>query len=251
MMMNRWCVTAGAALVLLLTGCATESKEFMNLKEEVKLQQKQIIDLRARQEDQQTKLEILDNGFKLMGDKVDENSRTIDDLGRGAGMPSITSPVAVPAARKAPVSPPPPVSLPARQPISSEPVVVQPKLSAADLYRSALASFTEEDYQGSILRFEEFVANYPEHDLADNAQYWIGECYYAQKNFDQAVAEFGKVGTHFSSGNKAPAALLKKGLALKEAGKGQDAAAVLGQVVSQYPGSDEASIAENKLSQWQ
>lgn len=250
-MMNRWCVTAGAALVLLLTGCATESKEFMNLKEEVKLQQKQIIDLRARQEDQRTKLEILDNGFKLMGDKVDENSRTIDDLGTGAGMPSITSPVAVPAARKAPVSPPPPVSLPARQPISSEPVVVQPKLNAADLYRSALARFTEEDYQGSILGFEEFVANYPEHDLADNAQYWIGECYYAQKNFDQAVVEFGKVDTHFSSGNKAPAALLKKGLALKEAGKGQDAAAVLGQVVSRYPASDEASIAENKLSQWQ
>lgn len=250
-MTNRWYVTAGAALALLLTGCATESKEFMNLKEEVKLQQKQIIDLRARQEDQQTKVEIIDNGFKLLGDKIDENSRTIDDLERDARMPSISSPLTAPAVRRAPISPPPKVSLPARQQPTPEPVVVQPKLSAADLYRSALASFTEEDYQGSILGFEEFVANYPEHDLADNAQYWIGECYYAQKNFDQAVVEFGKVDTHFSSGNKAPAALLKKGLALKEAGKGPDAAAVLGQVVSRYPESDEASIAENKLSQWQ
>jgi tol-pal system protein YbgF len=250
MMMNRWCVTAGAALALLLTGCATESKEFMDLKEEVKLQQKQIIDLRARQEDQQTKVEILDNGFKLLGDKVDENSRTIDDLGRGPGMPSISSPVPAPA-MQAPVSPPAPVTLPPREVPSPAPVVVQPKLSAADLYRSALSSFTAEDYPASILGFEEFVANYPEHDLADNAQYWIGECYYAQKDFDQAVVEFGKVGEHFSSGNKAPAALLKKGLALKEAGKGPDAAAVLRQVVSLYPASDEASIAENKLSQWQ
>jgi tol-pal system protein YbgF len=223
----------------------------MDLKEEVKLQQKQIIDLRARQEDQQTKFEILDNGFKLLGDKVDENSRTIDDLGRGPGMPSISSPVAPPVVRPAPVAPPKPVTLPPRQQPAPEPVVVQPKLSAADLYRSALASFTEEDYPASILGFEEFVANYPEHDLADNAQYWIGECYYAQKNFDQAVVEFGKVGAHFSSGNKAPAALLKKGLALKEAGKGPEAATVLRQVVSLYPASDEASIAENKLSQWQ
>jgi len=251
MMMNRWYVPAGAALALLLTGCATESKEFRDLQEEMKLQQKQIIDLRARQEDQRTKLEILDNGFKLLADKVDEDSRTIDDLGRGAGMPSISSPVDAPAVRQTPASPPTPVTLPARRQPPSEPVVVQPKLSAADLYRSALASFTEEDYQASILRFEEFVANHPEHDLADNAQYWIGECYYAQKNFDQAVVEFGKVDTHFSSGNKAPAALLKKGLALKEAGKGPDAAAVLRQVVSRYPASDEASIAENKLSQWQ
>ena len=166
-------------------------------------------------------------------------------------MPSISSPIAAPAVREAPVSPPPPVSLPARKPISSEPVVVQPKLSAADLYRSALASFTEEDYQGSILGFEEFVANHPEHDLADNAQYWIGECYYAQKNFDLAVVEFGKVDTYFESGNKVAAALLKKGLALKELGKDQEAIVELEKVVSRYPNTDEAVLAGRKLSQWQ
>ena len=199
--MNRRIVTAGAALALLLTGCATDSKGFRDLREEVKLQQKQITDLRARQEDQQTKVEILDNGFKLLGDKVDENSRSIDDLSRGAEMPSISSPVTPSAPRKAPVPPPAPVVLPEARVVPAQPVVVQPKLSAADLYRSALADFTEEDYQASVLKFEEFVANHPEHDLADNAQYWIGECYYAQKDFDQAVKEFGKVGAHFSSGN--------------------------------------------------
>ena len=75
-------------------------------------------------------------------------------------------------------------------------------MSAADLYRTALDSFTQENYQRAILEFEEFVANHPDHDLADNAQYWIGECYYAQKNFESAVREFEKVERHFGAGNK-------------------------------------------------
>ncbi|MDB4285513.1 tol-pal system protein YbgF, partial [bacterium] len=107
------------------------------------------------------------------------------------------------------------------------------------------------NYQKAILEFEEFVANHSDHDLADNAQYWIGECYYAQKNFDLAVVEFGKVDTYFESGNKVAAALLKKGLALKELGKDQEAIVELEKVVSRYANTDEAVLAGRKLSQWQ
>jgi len=249
-MRDRWYLIAGSALFLLVTGCATETKDFKTLRDQVRLQQKQITDLRAAQDAQQSKMEILDNGFRLLGDKVDENARTIDDFESAGQMPTISSPVVVSPVREAPLEAPSPVSLPSRPVMPAEPIVVQPKLSAADLYRSALASFTREDFQRSILEFEEFVANYPGHDLADNAQYWIGECYYAQKNFELAVVEFDKVGKHFSAGNKAPAALLKKGLALKEAGRDQEALAALGQVVSSYPASNEATIAEQKLSQW-
>ncbi len=129
-------------------------------------------------------------------------------------------------------------------------MVVAETLSAADLYRSALDNFTQENYHRAVLEFEEFVANHPGHDLADNAQYWIGECYYAEKNFAQAVIEFEKVETHFASGNKVAAALLKKGLALQELGRLQEARAALERVVSGYPSTDEASLAAKKLSQW-
>jgi tol-pal system protein YbgF len=249
-MKDRWYLGAGAVLSLLVTGCATETKEFKTLRDQVRLQQKQITDLKTAQEAQQSKLEILDNGFRFLGDKVDENSRTIDDFESAGKMPTISSPVVVSPVKETPIETPPRVSLPPRPARPAEPIVVQPKLSAADLYRAALGSFTREDYPRAILEFEEFVANYPGHDLADNAQYWIGECYYAQKNFELAVVEFDKVGKHFSAGNKAPAALLKKGLALKEAGRDQEALAALGQVVSSYPASEEATIAEQKLSQW-
>ena len=115
---------------------------------------------------------------------------------------------------------------------------------------SALDSFTQENFQRSVLEFEEFVVNHPDHDLADNAQYWIGECYYAQKNFEQAVIEFGRVGKYYSAGNKAPAALLKKGLALKELGRDQEARGVLEDVIGKYPASDEAEVSGKRLSQW-
>ena len=131
-----------------------------------------------------------------------------------------------------------------------EEVVVTPPKGAADLYRSALDSFTQENFQGAVLEFEEFVANHSDHDLADNAQYWIGECYYAQKKFEQAVIEFGRVEKYYSAGNKAPAALLKKGLALKELDRDQEARAVLEDVISKYPASDEAGVSGKRLSQW-
>lgn len=135
-------------------------------------------------------------------------------------------------------------------PPATAPAVIQPRLSAADLYRSALDNFTRENYHRAVLEFEEFVANHPDHDLADNAQYWIGECFYAQRKFDEAVLEFAKVETHFSDGNKAPAALLKKGLALKEGGRNEEAIVALEKVISLYPASEESAAAEKRLSQW-
>ena len=125
-------------------------------------------------------------------------------------------------------------------------MVVTPALSAADLYRSALDNFTRENYPAAILEFQEFVANHSDHD----AQYWIGECYYAQKDFALAAVEFDKVEKHFGSGNKVAAALLKKGLALRELGRNEEALAALEAVAARYPTADEAAIANKRLTQW-
>jgi tol-pal system protein YbgF len=241
---NIWTMVA---IAFLFTGCAADQAEFKSLREQVRLQQKQIVDLKARQEEGQTKLEILDNGFRILGDKVEENALRLDDMGTLSSAPLSAVPVL--SAAPAPPSRPRPAPAPAPAP-RVERIVVAPPLSAADLYRSALDKFTQENYQSAILEFEEFVANHSSHDLADNAQYWIGECYYAEKNFELAVVEFDKVDKHFSGGNKVSAALLKKGLALRELGRNAEAAATLERVVSQFPQSDEAAMAERKLSQW-
>ena len=51
------------------------------------------------------------------------------------------------------------------------------------------------------------MADYPDHKLAGNAQYWIGECYYSQKRFAEAAEEFAKVEKLFPASPKVPAAL--------------------------------------------
>lgn len=247
-MTNRRIILLGAAALFLVSGCAATSDELSALREQVRLQQKQIVDIKSRQDEQQAKLEILDNGFRIIGDKVDENARRLDSGASAAPAmqaPAITAPTQPPPpGRIEPPAPPPAAATP------EAPLVVQPRLNAADLYRSALDNFTREEYGRAILEFEEFVANHPEHDLADNAQYWIGECYYAQKEFAHAVQEFDKVEKHFGQGNKVAASLLKKGLALRELDRKDEALQTLEKVISSYPESDEASIAEKKLSLW-
>lgn len=244
-----WAWIAGP---LLLTGCATSGGEMQTLREQVRLQQKQIVDLQARQGEQEAKIEMLDNSFRIISDGVEGANRRLDEMEMpgGATLSAPSRPSSPP--RRAVRKIPEPIvieSMPAAA-APFEEIVVTPPKGAADLYRSALDSFTRENFQGAVLEFEEFVANHSDHDLADNAQYWIGECYYAQKKFEQAVIEFGRVEKYYSAGNKAPAALLKKGLALKELGRDQEARAVLEDVIGKYPASDEAEVSGKRLSQW-
>jgi tol-pal system protein YbgF len=97
--------------------------------------------------------------------------------------------------------------------------------------------------------FRELVRRFPDHDLADNAQYWLGECFYAQKQFVEAISEFRQVVTRWPLGNKAPDALLKLGycaLALGETDKGRD---LLTQVPISYPNTEAARLAQQRLAE--
>ena len=92
-----------------------------------------------------------------------------------------------------------------------------------------------------------FVTKYPRHDYADNAQYWLGEAFYAQKDYAHALTEFRKVIEVYPRGNKVPDALLKVGYCYQATGQGEKAHAVLQQVVTLYPKSEPATLAAKRL----
>jgi tol-pal system protein YbgF len=260
----------GVVLSLMLPGCVVEKRDFEALRDQVRLQQKQINDLKARQEEQGLRVDTLNNGFKILGAKAEENARRIDDLGEKDTQPAPQAAASVPAAPPAPAAPhlaEPPVSAsapaPAEGPIlitnlprpavpepppDGEIITAGPK--AEKLYAGALALYSSRDYQQATAKFEEFVAGYPDHKLAGNAQYWIGECYYSQKRFAEAAEEFSKVEKVYPASHKVPAALLKKGLSLAELKRMPEAQAALQRIVERHGQSEEAAKAKERLERW-
>jgi tol-pal system protein YbgF len=275
----------GAALSLLLPGCVVEQQDFEALRDQVRLQQRQINDLKARQEEQGLRVDTLNNGFKILTDKAEENARRIDDQAERTSWPAsqavpqaVPQPTAAPVVVEPVVKPPPAPSLtPAPVPMTvpaavqapvEAPVLLtnQPKAVAPEpppggeiitagpmaekLYAGALTLYSGRDYQQAAVKFKEFVATYPDHKLAGNAQYWIGECYYSQKRFAEAADEFAKVEKVYPASPKVPAALFKRGLSLAELKNMPEARAALQRVVDSYPQSEEAAKSRERLERW-
>jgi tol-pal system protein YbgF len=94
-----------------------------------------------------------------------------------------------------------------------------------------------------------FIGLYPNHELAANAHYWLGETYYTEKTYDQAVLEFEKVIKNYPGKEKVPAAMLKQAMAFKGLGDVTSARYVLNKLLESYPHSEEAGLAKVKLKE--
>jgi tol-pal system protein YbgF len=120
---------------------------------------------------------------------------------------------------------------------------------ALTVYRSGTEALARRDHATAIAAFRSFIERWPDHDYADNAQYWLGEAYYDQADYKTALLEFKKVLQRYPDGNKAPDALLKIGYCHGKLGDAGDAKASLAQVVELYPKTDAARLAEKRLKE--
>jgi len=120
--------------------------------------------------------------------------------------------------------------------------------SPEELYNSAYADFIKGNYDLARQGFDEYLKNYPDTELSDNAQYWIGESYYVQRKFSDAVPAFEKVLKDYPKGDKAPAAALKKGYSLLEMKNNDSGIRELRGVIQKYPSSDSAQLARDRLN---
>lgn len=116
------------------------------------------------------------------------------------------------------------------------------------LYEDSLAAVRKEkNYEKGLEGFSRFLSLYPKHELADNAQYWIGEIYYAKKEWEQAIVEFNKAVKLYPHGDKTPSALLKEAYAFEKLGSKAEAETVLNMLIEKYPKSEEAASAKARL----
>jgi tol-pal system protein YbgF len=119
------------------------------------------------------------------------------------------------------------------------------------VYGAALATFRAREHGQAVLEFLDFMGRYPNHPLAVNAQYWIGEAYYAQRDYRQALLEFQKVldMPRRPDGGKIPDALLKIGLCYANLRQAARAHQAWERVIRDHPQSEAAAHARNLLKE--
>ncbi len=115
------------------------------------------------------------------------------------------------------------------------------------LYAKGLKETKAKEYSAATKTFKAFLSAHPSHDLADNAQYWLGEIFYDTGEYDRAILEFNKVITDYPEGDKRPAATLKQGFSFEQLGAIKEARILLESVIELYPKSDEAAKAKKRL----
>ena len=124
-----------------------------------------------------------------------------------------------------------------------------PAPSADTLYSNGLRDITGGNYDLARKEFQDYLKYYGDTDLASNAQFYLGEIAYSQKNYDQAVTEYDHVLTNYPKSFKLAPAHLKKGMSLIELGQKTAGVRELRDVVKRFPGTEEERRARAKLKE--
>lgn len=156
--------------------------------------------------------------------------RTREPVPMGPMLPSVATPVPPRAVSRAPLFP-------------EEEVENQ-----FSVYENALNEYHAENYARAREAFSNFLQRYPSSTYANNAQFYIGQCYYAQKKYPDAIEAYRLVVERYPRGGKVPSSMLKLAYAHEQLGLKEEARHLLQQVVDSYPYSSEAQLARNHLA---
>jgi tol-pal system protein YbgF len=252
-----------------LAGCATRADLL-----QVQRDQREV---RALLADQQVSLEGLRRRIEILRGEVGEPGR-----GRGQGSVSseavqrlndLETRIAALEQSRTPVTagtttPPPPNDQPAIEQPRPPPVAPTPApqkaASAEDIalakeqsalqgarvdsdYREAMELIRQGQCSQAIPRLRDFIRKNSKSDFSDNAQYWIGSCYYNQHDYNRAIIELNEVLLKYPKADKVPAALLMLADAFADSGDKIDARLILQKLTSDHPRSEEAEKGRQKL----
>lgn len=162
-------------------------------------------------------------------------------------LPRPGEPGGTPGVPGQPPSPSPP-STPSATPGAGleDTALAREPLEAQDEYRQGLRAMQERQYDKAIQHFRAFQRKFPDSPMADDAQYWIGESYFLQRDYNRAILEFNDV-LKYRKGDKVPAALLRQAQAFLEIGDKTDARLIYQKLINDHPRSEEAQEARVQL----
>jgi tol-pal system protein YbgF len=120
-------------------------------------------------------------------------------------------------------------------------------LSPQEVYNTAYTDYLKGNFDLASEGFRLYREQFPESPLADNALYWIGECLFSQKKFEDAIGRYDELILNYPQSDKIAAAYLKKGLSLAELGRKDEAVSVFKLLVSKFPLENETKVAQQKI----
>jgi tol-pal system protein YbgF len=206
-----------------LTGCAsTRSTDLSPLRNELG-------QLRQLQQQQATQIDQNRNNLMTVEAKMQEQQNLLDDLRRELATKKVTPTREITASSR-------PVFSSATAPTDTD----NQSGSATEIYLQAFSDYAAGRFEQAIQGFETFLRQHAHSDYAGNAQYWLGECYYSQQQYSQAVEEFQRTVERYPQGSKTPDALLKMASALTQLGQPGRAEEALQVLRSRYPDSPAA-----------
>jgi tol-pal system protein YbgF len=266
-------IAAGGALVatLALAGCASraelvqQDRELRRLVGEQRRQLQQV-----EKELEQLRAAVEERGGPVRGsaagDRIAKLERRLAQLeaGQAGGVPP------PPPTEEPETVPPPPVATPPTPPPTAPPPAAPPEDDAwrRDVakeqavagtvnvperaeYLGILDGLARKECARAMPALNSFAAKYRESPLADNALYWVARCDVLQHDLNAAISKFYEVVTRYPKGDKVPAALWAQGNLFIDMGNTPDARIVLGKLIREFPSSEEASRARQRLAELQ
>ena len=116
-------------------------------------------------------------------------------------------------------------------------------------YSEAFTLLKQGHHDKAVKSFRDFLQQHPNSKYADNAQYWLGESYYAKRRFEEAITEYKELLNRFPDSGKASHAQLKVGYCYDELGQADFAQGELEDLIARFPGTSAANLAEERLAQ--
>jgi tol-pal system protein YbgF len=129
---------------------------------------------------------------------------------------------------------------------AAPPVATPPP--ARELYSQAYADYARGNYDLAMQGYREYLRYYPDTDLSDNAQYWIGESLYAKRLYAEAVDAWDLLLREYPSSDKLPDGRFKRAMALERLGRRREALGEFRAVAERYPNSEAGRKAKERLT---
>ena len=199
--------------------------------------------------DQKQAVDTFASDLRVVREKVDETNVRLSSLSQdveGIRVAQAAAPAFVPA---------PPTGDPQGQPVSGQaatptpgqPATVSAGMSPQRLFESARADYYVQQWSLAIQGFETYLKTFPKSDLADDAQYYIGESHYSAGKFPYAIAAYDRAIASYPTSNTLPDAYYKRGMAFNALAQVPQARESFEFVAKTYPDSDAGRLAKQAL----